>query len=82
VAALLKMPRHNTVTETRLNTIIAYLTPALTLLDELNDAFGSSFVRPISKTTLSLITAVQVMHFIIILWKWQCLTVFLECEEE
>jgi hypothetical protein len=60
--ALPKMPRHNIVTEARLNTITVYLTPALALLDELNDAFGSSFVQPISKTALSLITAVQVRN--------------------
>ncbi|KAJ7791134.1 hypothetical protein B0H14DRAFT_3567829 [Mycena olivaceomarginata] len=53
------MPRQNTVSETRLNTITAYLTPTLTLLEELNDAFDSPFVQLISKTTLSLITAVQ-----------------------
>jgi hypothetical protein len=60
--ALPKMPRHNIVTEAQLNTITVYLTPALALLDELNDAFGSSFVQLISKTALSLITAVQVRN--------------------
>ncbi|KAJ7828411.1 hypothetical protein B0H13DRAFT_1917100 [Mycena leptocephala] len=55
------MPRQNTSTaaDTRMSNITAYLTPALTLLDELNDAFGSSFLQPILKTTLSLITAAQ-----------------------
>ncbi|KAJ7810219.1 hypothetical protein B0H14DRAFT_2607507 [Mycena olivaceomarginata] len=53
------MPRQNTTAEARLNTITAYLTPALTLLDDLNDALGSSFVQPISVATLSLITAMQ-----------------------
>jgi energy-converting hydrogenase Eha subunit F len=64
------MPRQNTATETRLNTITAYLTPALMLLDELNDAFGSSFVQPMSKTTLSLITAVQVIDSTIMICQW------------
>ncbi|KAJ7819424.1 hypothetical protein B0H13DRAFT_1921785 [Mycena leptocephala] len=53
------MPRQNTGADTRLSNITGYLTPALTLLDELNDAFGSSFVQPITKTTLSLIMLVQ-----------------------
>jgi hypothetical protein len=77
------MPRQNTSTaaDTRLSNITAYLTPALTLLDELNDAFGSSFLQPILKTTLSLITAAQVMNLII--FEWQCLTLhILECEEK
>jgi hypothetical protein len=74
------MPRQLTVTETRLNTITAYLTPAIQLLDEVNDAFGSSFLRPISKTTLSLIVGVQVTNLIISQWRW--LTMDLESEEE
>jgi hypothetical protein len=65
------MPRQNTATETRLNTVRAYLTPAFTLLDELSDAFGCSFVQPISKTALLLITVVQVMNFMIIICQWQ-----------
>ncbi|KAJ7924581.1 hypothetical protein B0H13DRAFT_2315299 [Mycena leptocephala] len=51
-----KMPRQPTVSETRLKNLAAYLTPALALLDEITDAFGSSFIQPISKTTLSLFT--------------------------
>jgi energy-converting hydrogenase Eha subunit F len=74
------MPRQLTVTETRLNTITAYLTPAIQLLDEVNDAFGSSILRPISKTTLSLIVGVQVTNLIISQWRW--LTIDLESEEE
>jgi hypothetical protein len=74
------MPRQLTVTETRLNTITAYLTPAIQLLDEVNDAFGSSFLRPISKTTLSLIVGVQVTNLIVSQWRW--LTMDLESEEE
>ncbi|KAJ7924603.1 hypothetical protein B0H13DRAFT_1863831 [Mycena leptocephala] len=50
------MPRQPTVSETRLKNLAAYLTPALALLDEITDAFGSSFIQPISKTTLSLFT--------------------------
>jgi hypothetical protein len=53
-------PHQLTVTESRLNTITAYLTPAVKLLDDINDAFGSSFLQPISKTTLSLIVEVEV----------------------
>jgi hypothetical protein len=68
------------VTETRLNTITAYLMPAVKLLDDINDAFGSSFLQPISKTTLSLIKGVQVTDFVISLWQW--LTMDLESEEE
>jgi hypothetical protein len=65
VIALSKMPRQHTTADNRLSNITAYLTPALTLLDELNDAFGSSFVLPISKTTLSWITTMEVMTLII-----------------
>jgi hypothetical protein len=57
-------PHQLTVTEARLNTITAYLTPAVKLLDDINDAFGSSFLQPISKTTLSLILEMQVIIFL------------------
>ncbi|KAJ7451897.1 hypothetical protein FB451DRAFT_1524447 [Mycena latifolia] len=53
------MSRQPSVTEIRLNSIIACLTPTLALLDELNDTFGTPFVPAISNTTLSLISAVQ-----------------------
>ncbi|KAF7358129.1 hypothetical protein MVEN_00861000 [Mycena venus] len=53
------MPRQPTVTEIRLANITTCLTPALTLLSELNDAFGSPFIQPISKTVLSLMSMVQ-----------------------
>ncbi|KAF8151114.1 hypothetical protein K438DRAFT_1778887 [Mycena galopus ATCC 62051] len=53
------MPRQPTVTEIRLANITACLTPALTLLNELNDAFGPPFIQPISNTVLSLISMVQ-----------------------
>ncbi|KAJ7046318.1 hypothetical protein C8F04DRAFT_1063946 [Mycena alexandri] len=53
------MPRQSTVTEVRLNNIIAHLTPIVTLLTELNDAFSPPFVPVISNTIPSLINAVQ-----------------------
>ncbi|KAJ7482459.1 hypothetical protein FB451DRAFT_1364523 [Mycena latifolia] len=53
------MSRQPSVTEIRLNNIIACLTPTLALLDELSDTFGTPFVPAISNTTLSLISAVQ-----------------------
>jgi hypothetical protein len=55
------MPRQLAATEIRLDNITACLTCALTLLNELNDAFAPAFVQTISNTTLSLITAVQVI---------------------
>ncbi|KAJ7462859.1 hypothetical protein FB451DRAFT_1494894 [Mycena latifolia] len=48
-----------TVTDIRLKNTITCLTPVVTLLDELSDAFGTPFVPAISNTSLSLITAVQ-----------------------
>jgi hypothetical protein len=59
-----RQPHQFTVTEARLNTIAIYLTPAVKLLDDINDAFGSSFLQPISKTTFSLIVEVQVTIFL------------------
>ncbi|KAJ7797980.1 hypothetical protein B0H14DRAFT_3546462 [Mycena olivaceomarginata] len=53
------MPRQPTLTEIRLNNITACLTPAVTLLSELNDAFGPTFIQPISNTVLSLMSMVQ-----------------------
>ncbi|KAJ7166804.1 hypothetical protein C8R46DRAFT_1192123 [Mycena filopes] len=50
------MPR---AVKTRVDNITAYLTPALSILDELNDAFGLSYVQPIIKTTQALIVGVQ-----------------------
>jgi hypothetical protein len=65
------MPRHLTEAKARLNIIAAHLTPAVTLLDELNHTFGSSFVQQISMTTLALITAVQVITlFILFYFAW------------
>jgi hypothetical protein len=59
----LKMPRQSTITEIRLNNIKGCLTPALTLLKELNDAFGPPFIQPIANTIESLIDMVQVRKF-------------------
>ncbi|KAJ7831391.1 hypothetical protein B0H14DRAFT_3872228 [Mycena olivaceomarginata] len=53
------MPRQSTVTEMRLNNIKDYLNPALTLLKELNDAFGPPFIQPIANTIESLIDIAQ-----------------------
>ncbi|KAJ7434992.1 hypothetical protein FB451DRAFT_1194934 [Mycena latifolia] len=53
------MSRQPSVTEIRLNNIIACLTPTLALLNELSDTFGTPFVPAISNTTVSLISAVQ-----------------------
>ncbi|KAJ7103918.1 hypothetical protein C8R44DRAFT_858957, partial [Mycena epipterygia] len=55
------MPHQPTVTEIRVNGIIACLIPMVTLLDQLIDAFGTPFVKAISSTTLSLINLVQNM---------------------
>ncbi|KAJ7023859.1 hypothetical protein C8F04DRAFT_1270925 [Mycena alexandri] len=53
------MPRQPTVTEIRLTNITACLTPALTLLNELNDAFGPLFIQPISNTVVSVMAMIQ-----------------------
>jgi hypothetical protein len=53
------MPRQPTVT---LGNIAARLTPTVTLLKELNDAFGPPFVQSISNTIEALIKMVQVIH--------------------
>jgi hypothetical protein len=47
-------------TDTRLQNLISSLPPAVTLLNELHDGFGTPFVPMISNTILSLIAAVQV----------------------
>ncbi|KAJ7438354.1 hypothetical protein FB451DRAFT_1378267 [Mycena latifolia] len=61
------MSPQSTVADIRLNNTIACLTPVITLLNELTDAFGTPFVPAISNTTLSLITAVQVRY---VLYSW------------
>ncbi|KAJ7144303.1 hypothetical protein C8R44DRAFT_973878 [Mycena epipterygia] len=53
------MPPKTIVTETRLDNIVACLTPTLSLLGEFSDAFGTPFIPAISNTTVSLITLVQ-----------------------
>ncbi|KAJ6470398.1 hypothetical protein C8R45DRAFT_1166001 [Mycena sanguinolenta] len=53
------MPRQPTVTEIRLENLTACLTPAVTLLTELNDAFSPAFVQPISNTVASLLKLIQ-----------------------
>jgi hypothetical protein len=56
------MPRQSTLTEIRVTNIVEYLTPALTLLKELDDAFGPPFIKPISNTIESLISMAQVRN--------------------
>ncbi|KAJ7445100.1 hypothetical protein FB451DRAFT_1568229 [Mycena latifolia] len=51
------MPRHPT--DTQLASILTCLTPAVTLLNELYDGFGTPFVQAISNTTLALVCTVQ-----------------------
>ncbi|KAJ7792058.1 hypothetical protein B0H14DRAFT_3565191 [Mycena olivaceomarginata] len=53
------MLRQSTVTEIRLNNIKGCLTLALTLLKELNDAFGPPFIQCIANTIEALIDMVQ-----------------------
>ncbi|KAJ6453564.1 hypothetical protein C8R45DRAFT_1192803 [Mycena sanguinolenta] len=53
------MPRQPTVTEIRLKSLIASLTPAVTVLNELDDTFAPPFILPISNTITSLIKLVQ-----------------------
>ncbi|KAJ7495286.1 hypothetical protein FB451DRAFT_1213756 [Mycena latifolia] len=53
------MSRQASVADIRLDNTIACLFPAIALLNNLADAFGTPFVPAISNTTLSLITAVQ-----------------------
>jgi hypothetical protein len=56
------MPRQSTLTEIRVTNIVQCLTPALTLLKELNDAFGPPFIQPIANTIESLISMTQVRN--------------------
>ncbi|KAJ7131148.1 hypothetical protein C8R44DRAFT_731413 [Mycena epipterygia] len=53
------MPYRPTATEIRMKDVLAGLTPVVTLLNEITDAFGTPFMRAISSTTLSLMTSVQ-----------------------
>jgi hypothetical protein len=43
--------------------ITTYLTPAVTLLTGLNDAFGPPFVQPIANTIQGLMKMVQVITY-------------------
>jgi hypothetical protein len=56
----LKMPRQPTATEIHLDSVVASLTPALTLLRELNDAFGPPFIQIIYNTIEGLISMARV----------------------
>ncbi|KAJ7762882.1 hypothetical protein B0H14DRAFT_2633879 [Mycena olivaceomarginata] len=51
-------PPHSAI-EPRLNAVTAWLTPAIALLNDLNDGFDTPFLQAISSTSLSLINAVQ-----------------------
>ncbi|KAJ7085086.1 hypothetical protein C8R44DRAFT_894013 [Mycena epipterygia] len=53
------MPPKTPATETRLDNIVACLTPVIPLLNEFSDAFGTPFIPAIINTTLSLTTLVQ-----------------------
>ncbi|KAJ6479751.1 hypothetical protein C8R45DRAFT_1101191 [Mycena sanguinolenta] len=53
------MPRRPTITDIQLENLVACLTPAVAVLNELIDAFAPPFVQPISKTIASLINLVQ-----------------------
>ncbi|KAJ7094821.1 hypothetical protein C8R44DRAFT_749401 [Mycena epipterygia] len=53
------MPPKTIVTETRLDNIVACLTPTLSLLSKFSDAFGTPFIPAIAHTTVALITLVQ-----------------------
>ncbi|KAJ7309488.1 hypothetical protein DFH08DRAFT_823428 [Mycena albidolilacea] len=56
------MPRQSTLTEICVNNIIECLTPALTLLIELNDAFGLPFIQSIGNAVESMIGMAQLME--------------------
>lgn len=56
------MLRQTAIADIGLDNIIARLTLAVTLLKELNDAFGPPFVQPISNTIESLLQIVQVWN--------------------
>ncbi|KAJ7895133.1 hypothetical protein B0H14DRAFT_3426278 [Mycena olivaceomarginata] len=53
------MPQQSTATAIRLNNIKGCLTPTLTLLKELNDAFGPPFIQPIANTIESLLDMIH-----------------------
>ncbi|KAF7336273.1 ATPase-AAA-core domain-containing protein [Mycena venus] len=53
------MPRQTAASEIHLRNIAGCLKPALTLLNDLKDAFGPPFIQTISSATLSLINTIQ-----------------------
>ncbi|KAJ7897533.1 hypothetical protein B0H14DRAFT_2557537 [Mycena olivaceomarginata] len=53
------MAPQRTITELRINNIISGLNLAITLVDELHDALGTTSLQAIAQTTLSLVTALQ-----------------------
>jgi hypothetical protein len=59
------MPAHTSTPEAQLSSILACLTPTVTLLNELSDGLGTPFIQAISNTTVSLISAVQVSAAIV-----------------
>ncbi|KAJ7038059.1 hypothetical protein C8F04DRAFT_1328104 [Mycena alexandri] len=54
------MPRRSNATEVRIKDITARLTPALTLLSEVGNTFGTPFIQPIVKTAEALIAGIKV----------------------
>jgi hypothetical protein len=55
-----KMPRQSTLKGIRVTNILECLTPALTLLKELNDTFEPPFIKSIANTIESLMSMAQV----------------------
>ncbi|KAJ7131136.1 hypothetical protein C8R44DRAFT_55600 [Mycena epipterygia] len=53
------MSHQLSVAEVRMNGVLTVLTPIVTLLNEITDAFGTPFMRAISSTILSLMASVQ-----------------------
>ncbi|KAJ7717151.1 hypothetical protein B0H16DRAFT_1476280 [Mycena metata] len=53
------MPEPDPAPGARLHQLTTSLAPAITLLEELNDAFGPPFIQPIVQTVQALITGVQ-----------------------
>ncbi|KAJ7734805.1 hypothetical protein B0H16DRAFT_1766878 [Mycena metata] len=56
---LSEMSHHDPATQGRIHNLTTWLTPALTLLGELNDVFELPFIQPIVKTVQALIAGVQ-----------------------
>ncbi|KAJ6486261.1 hypothetical protein DFH09DRAFT_1291617 [Mycena vulgaris] len=53
------MPQQPANAEVRMNNVIACLTPAVTILKDISDAFETPFIQAIGNTTLSLIASMQ-----------------------